>query len=244
MIKFTILIILFSFGATAQNYEISYLEKIDLTNGSSFEPHKKKCTLLLNEEYSLFSSFNLENTLLDVKKSTDKNGDSSYKINDNDTIYAYKNKNSKTVLVKKIFFTNYKMVLDSLNTINWNLINEKKEILGYECYKAKTNFRGVEFEVFYTSKIPISDGPYNFCGLPGLILYMKLIDTINTYEIEAVSIVNSDKKITNPFEGKKIIPFEIFKKSFKLKREEIWGYGNNTGENKLYKGYLENLIDE
>ncbi|RQE01044.1 GLPGLI family protein, partial [Prevotella intermedia] len=42
--------------------------------------------------------------------------------------------------------------------------------LGMECKKATTNFRGRYWEVWYTEDIPISQGPWKLCGLPGMIL--------------------------------------------------------------------------
>ena len=43
-------------------------------------------------------------------------------------------------------------------------------VLGMECKKATTNFRGRYWEVWYTEEIPISQGPWKLCGLPGMIL--------------------------------------------------------------------------
>ncbi|ATV28482.1 GLPGLI family protein [Prevotella intermedia] len=43
-------------------------------------------------------------------------------------------------------------------------------VLGMECKKATTNFRGRYWEVWYTEDIPISQGPWKLCGLPGMIL--------------------------------------------------------------------------
>ena len=46
-------------------------------------------------------------------------------------------------------------------------------VLGMECKKATTNFRGRYWEVWYTEDIPISQGPWKLCGLPGMILISK-----------------------------------------------------------------------
>jgi GLPGLI family protein len=43
-------------------------------------------------------------------------------------------------------------------------------IMGYNCKKAQTQFRGREWLVWYTMDIPISEGPWKLCGLPGMIL--------------------------------------------------------------------------
>lgn len=93
---------------------------------------------------------------------------------DNTIIYAEKIL-GETILVK-----------DSLNIFNWKLTNETKKILNYNCNSAITKFRGREYKAFYTSEIFISDGPWKFSGLPGLILKIESLD--GDYIYEAISI--------------------------------------------------------
>jgi len=40
----------------------------------------------------------------------------------------------------------------------------------YDCRRAIGKFRGREYEVWYTTDIPIPGGPFKLGGLPGLIL--------------------------------------------------------------------------
>ena len=69
----------------------------------------------------------------------------------------------------------------------WQLIQEEdKNILGYSCKKATTSFAGRNYEAWYNPEIPISDGPYKFSGLPGLIV--KLNDTQQQHRFELTSI--------------------------------------------------------
>lgn len=63
--------------------------------------------------------------------------------------------------------------------INWTLDNEEKEIEGYKCQKAFCDFRGRNYIAWYAPAIPISEGPYVFSGLPGLI--MELYDSKQHY---------------------------------------------------------------
>ena len=55
----------------------------------------------------------------------------------------------------------------------WTISDEKKEILGYPCQKAETEYYGRKWTVWFTSAIPLSDGPWKLCGLPGMILEAK-----------------------------------------------------------------------
>lgn len=72
--------------------------------------------------------------------------------------------------------------------LKWNVdFNEVKNILGYKCYKATTIFNKRLYTAWYTKDIPISEGPYRFKGLPGLILELrdkKGLDTFQAVEIE------------------------------------------------------------
>ncbi|MCJ7934848.1 MAG: GLPGLI family protein [Chryseobacterium sp.] len=51
--------------------------------------------------------------------------------------------------------------------------NDEKEVLGYKSYKATTIFNKKLYVAWYTKEIPISEGPYRFKGLPGLILELE-----------------------------------------------------------------------
>ena len=74
----------------------------------------------------------------------------------------------------------------------WELTAEKKMIYSYSCQKAKTTFRGREYEAWYTNDIPINNGPWKFGGLPGLIL--NISDSTGSYVFECVGIENPKKK--------------------------------------------------
>ena len=59
-------------------------------------------------------------------------------------------------------------------------------ILGMECHKATTKFRGRVWEVWFTEEIPISLGPWKLGGLPGLIL--KATADNNFIKLTAISV--------------------------------------------------------
>ncbi len=52
----------------------------------------------------------------------------------------------------------------------WDISDESKDIIGYQCFKATTDFRGRRWTAWFAPEIPIQDGPWKLCGLPGLIL--------------------------------------------------------------------------
>jgi GLPGLI family protein len=59
---------------------------------------------------------------------------------------------------------------ESDQKINWTLVNEIKTISTYKCRKARGKYRNKNITVWYTEEVPISEGPYNFKGLPGLVV--------------------------------------------------------------------------
>jgi len=59
---------------------------------------------------------------------------------------------------------------ETLPVFNWQLEEGEDSIAGYTCKKATTSFAGRDYIAWYTPDIAITDGPYKFYGLPGLIL--------------------------------------------------------------------------
>jgi GLPGLI family protein len=146
---------------------------------------------------------------------------------------TYKNVKNKVKLVEKEFLGKEFLITDSLKVWNWELQNETKKIGDYTCYKAvsvarvtkedleeyekakaeqekaKTSFFTVGepkekvTTVWYTPEIPVSQGPAEFWGLPGLILEASFDDTI----ILCSKIVLNPKdkiEIKKPKRGKKV----------------------------------------
>ncbi len=65
---------------------------------------------------------------------------------------------------------------DELFDETWELKEDVCNILGYDCKKAVTTFKGREYIAWYSSDIPVDAGPYKFRGLPGLILKIENSD--------------------------------------------------------------------
>lgn len=81
------------------------------------------------------------------------------------------------------------VALDSLPKLVWNIqTNDKKTILGMECFKATTVFRGSNIVAYFTNEIPIPFGPFKFKDLPGLILEIYNTDSNYNYKWEAIEI--------------------------------------------------------
>ena len=75
----------------------------------------------------------------------------------------------------------------------WEISDSTKNILGYECVKATTYFHGRKWIVWFSPEIPISNGPWKFGGLPGLILEAMTAD--GKYSFLATGIHQTTKAI-------------------------------------------------
>ncbi len=76
---------------------------------------------------------------------------------------------------------------------NWDIKETTKEIFGYECIEATTDFHGRRWTVWFTPEIPILNGPWKFDGLPGLIL--EAVAEGDQYKFIASGIQQTEKLI-------------------------------------------------
>ena len=73
---------------------------------------------------------------------------------------------------------------------DWQLQDGDSIVCGYLCHKATTIFRGRIWTVWYTLDLPYSDGPWKFCGLPGLVLYAY--DSEDKFRFNCIGIEKGD----------------------------------------------------
>ena len=82
---------------------------------------------------------------------------------------------------------------EPLQFLNWQIIpGEEKIIQNYRVQKATTTFGGRNWVAWFAPEVPISDGPYKFNGLPGLII--KIGDTRGHY----VFTLTSFERLSSP----------------------------------------------
>ena len=85
--------------------------------------------------------------------------------------YLYWNLSAGKVSIFTSIFGSRYLVEEDVPTMDWEIVEDSAQtIIGYECHKATTKFRGRKWIVWYTEDILISLGPWKLNGLPGLIL--------------------------------------------------------------------------
>ncbi len=113
-------------------------------------------------------------------------GSVSYKI--------YKNyPEGKLTLLDRIVTDNF-LVEEPMPVIDWKITPDTATVCGYLCKKAVANFRGRDYEAWFTPEIARNDGPWKLQGLPGLIL--KAQDTQKHYQFVCTGIEKSKKPTT------------------------------------------------
>ncbi|WP_294288157.1 GLPGLI family protein [uncultured Chryseobacterium sp.] len=123
---------------------------------------------------------------------------------------------------------------ESPDKLNWKIDNRSiSTIGGYKCYKATVEAGGKKFVAWFTYDIPISDGPYKFRGLPGLILKVNEINNYINFELISVN------KKTLPIEQKKGIT--VTKDQYLLKRKE---YINDPYQGKVNNPEYRKMVEE
>ncbi len=97
-----------------------------------------------------------------------------------------KSKNSTKIDFIKALGLDSKYFVTQDVILNWKLLPEFGNVLGYKVQKAIVDFGGRSWEAWFSSEIPISDGPYKFFGLPGLILKIQDKNANHVFELQAI----------------------------------------------------------
>lgn len=90
----------------------------------------------------------------------------------------------KVSLVTNVGNDTYRVAED--RKLNWKISTEKKKIGEFQTQKATTDFAGRKWVAWFTTDVPIQDGPYKFSGLPGLIV--EIADETGSHKIELKGI--------------------------------------------------------
>lgn len=96
---------------------------------------------------------------------------------------------------------------EPLPRIEWQLIADRDSVIsGISCKAATAHFRGRDYVAWYAPEVPISDGPYKFVGLPGLIF--ALSDTQDHYIFTLRELVEIPKEVSLPIYVQTDVPKE------------------------------------
>lgn len=148
----------------------------------------------------------------------------------------------KITFINRVMPTTFEYTED-MNIFKWELIDESSEILGYKVQKAITRYGGRDWVAWFSSELPYNDGPYKFCGLPGLIL--KLHDTKEHYVFEAVVIERPNEEMLLEITKKDRVytTRENYLKAEENFRTDIISWGKDAGlTNESMKVAARNML--
>ena len=107
--------------------------------------------------------------------------------NNGDPVQIYKNRNTGAVSsVYNAFVDNLICEQQIKEFHDWIVTDETDTIFDYPCRKAKVTYAGRNYFAWFTPDIPVSDGPWKFHGLPGLILQVE--DDERTIQYVAIGL--------------------------------------------------------
>lgn len=106
-------------------------------------------------------------------------------------VYSNPLSKRRTVLEPITVLSDYKYE-EALEVPQWVITNDTCTILSYLCRKATARLYGRNWEVWFSSAIPLNAGPWKLRGLPGLIL--KAYDSKRHYVFECIGMEQLKKK--------------------------------------------------
>jgi GLPGLI family protein len=110
----------------------------------------------------------------------------------------YKNYPDGQVTVTDNISHNYYMYSDQLNPQSWIIVDSVKTLLDHSCQMAMCDFRGRRWIAWFSPDIHLSDGPWKFSGLPGLIMEVYDAEEHYKYSIVGIEQVQDEPLVFSP----------------------------------------------
>jgi GLPGLI family protein len=101
-----------------------------------------------------------------------------------------KDKSAREIIFRTTLGMEHFQYLTPADSIAWDLQPDTAALAGFHCQKATTSHGGRFYTAWYTTEIPVSDGPYKFCNLPGLIV--EVADSKNHYSFRLTGIQSNN----------------------------------------------------
>lgn len=197
----------------------SYTDPMTLRIGKTsamFYPTKMMwADSLLQTDYALYEKLHREMNPL---------GQSEYKpLGGLEREYLFRNINDGETMVYRVIAGEHYSYTEPTEMPVWQIQSETKELLGYSCQLASCDFRGRTWYAWFSTDIPINEGPWKLFGLPGLVL--EAWDSKKHYAYKAVGLYTKNLQPVG-------IRLYISGKPYRLKsRQEFL--------KKMYKEYIQ-----
>lgn len=224
---FNIIIILFFFKSSGQvksgyvTYGESVIEMIIDTSKIKEDNMK---TVILNQERLIEKSLSADEEFYELKFNSKKSKFNKLPFVNNESNsflkYAlwpgifYIDLSNKTSIKQTDVFGETFLIKDTISNIKWKIHNEKKTIGKYNCLKATAlvsadNGKDINISAWFSPEIPFAYGPFNYSGLPGLILELERYGRL--YYAKNIILNKDSIEIIEPYKGIKMNSNEYLK---------------------------------
>ena len=152
-----------------------------------------------------------------------------FRRNTDETVYIDRENQIKKT--QRSFFGKEFLISDTITQNQWKIVaSEQRQIGNYLCMKAIL-IDTTETEAWFTPQIPISLGPENYAGLPGMIMAINIPDR-KVILAKQIMLGELKEEITEPTKGEKVTKAK-FDKIMEEKMEEMrsMGRGGRGGGN-------------
>lgn len=226
MKKIAFLFLFFGLMVSAQNTRVIYEYKFrpDSSKSDSLKTEWMYLDISKNgSKYYSKNSFESDSIVAESIKKQMASGARSISVSRNSQGGEVKDEVEKTYPDYQIYLISslgndaYKVLED--RKPEWKISPDKKQISSFKVQKATTDFAGRKWIAWFTTDVPVQDGPYKFSGLPGLIveisdesashkMELKGIKKIATIQMEDFDTKGKDI----PFTRKK--PLDVSRKQY------------------------------
>ncbi len=190
MKKLALVLLLFPIASAACNttqylvtYKIDYQERKSILNRKS-----EYAVLYINPEGSIYVDRKLETRL---KIMRNNRADNSTQLSQVGLVkfkaIVQKNyQNSQNLIVQEYVMHQYiGREEPAIAPSEWEISGDST-MLGYQIIGATGTFFGRKWKAWFSPEVPVSDGPYKFSGLPGLIFRLESADRHFILEISGI----------------------------------------------------------
>lgn len=206
------------------DYEVIYNLQYQKDSLDLNSKQNEKMTLLIGKDYSLFESINnkyndsLKRSLVENYSDISLAVSQSIKLRKKSRFKFRILKSDNETLVFDSYFSD-KFIYQEKEELKWVLTKTTDTISGFNCNLALTTFAGRKYKAWFTSEIPISDGPYKFKGLPGLIVKIEderkhYVFQLESFESEKQEFEFDTKAGTEVDKKGFYKSYSLFKKNF------------------------------
>ena len=97
-----------------------------------------------------------------------------------------------------------------MSDLVWEIGDSTKTVMGYDCVLATADYHGRHWTVWFAPEIAVQSGPWQLCGLPGLI--MEAVTEDGNYGFTIQGLQKCDEPLKDPFEDDRY--FKSTRKAF------------------------------